>query len=181
MPAAVALLGVFGFLFLGFAGLPLIDRYLLLPSALLAAFAGVALVRWRHESGSWRTGMAVVAALSALLIVLDVPDQLDGVRDSDALAEDRAHAVTDARRTALAHLPDSCRALAVADDSEMLGGTQPELAWFLERPTIEIQPLRGKPLPARGAALVPIGTQRDLAGWRPLGQGEVWVLAVRGC
>jgi hypothetical protein len=86
LPAALALLGGLGFVFLGLAGLPLITRYLFLPAAMLAIFFGFTALGWREqESGELRrrwtiAGLGLLTAFAAF-----APanlDGLDGLRDS---------------------------------------------------------------------------------------------------
>jgi hypothetical protein len=76
---AAAVLAGAAFAILACAGLAIIPRYTMLASALLCVFCAAALLGWRllprdHE---WRSGWKAVAAITALLFVVQAPQQLD--------------------------------------------------------------------------------------------------------
>jgi len=99
VPLALLALGLAGFVVLGVAGLPLLPRYLLVPSAMLALFCAVVLVGWRDVGrGPWRLGWIAAAVALATAVALSVPDERDRL-----VAVDRA---TDARRSLESRLLD---------------------------------------------------------------------------
>ena len=71
LPLAFGGLGVGAFLVLGFAGLPLYTRYLLVPATMLSLFFGVVLLArraWPPGRGPGRVATAVAAGAGALLL-----------------------------------------------------------------------------------------------------------------
>ena len=82
IPSALAGLGLTSFLVLGIAGLPVLDRYLVLPSLMLALFAAVALLGWRllDRADRRRAPWIATAALVAGLLVLGVSSESQELR-----------------------------------------------------------------------------------------------------
>jgi hypothetical protein len=81
--AAVAGLGLIGFLVLGVAGLPILPRYLLVPGVALALFAAVAALGWLalpEDSRERKPWMAAGAAVAVLLVAL-VPSTVRDISD----------------------------------------------------------------------------------------------------
>ena len=77
--AVAGALAVGAFCVLAAAGLSILTRYLLLPAAILAVFAGAGLLGWRalaHDD-PWRRPWMAFAALVAILAVAVSPSQLD--------------------------------------------------------------------------------------------------------
>lgn len=71
LPLAFGGLGVGAFLVLGFAGLPLYTRYLLVPATMLSLFFGVALLTrraWSPGGGPGRVPAGIAAGAGALLL-----------------------------------------------------------------------------------------------------------------
>ena len=58
------------------AGLPILGRYLLLPAALLAVFAGAGVFGWRRcpHDHAWRTRWAIVGAAVLVAFVIFTPE-----------------------------------------------------------------------------------------------------------
>ena len=138
LPLVLLALGLAGFVVLGIFGLPLLPRYLLVPSAMLALFCAVALVGWRDaERGPARIGWIAVAAGVAVALVVSAPDDRERL-----LAVDRA---TDARRSL------ESRLLAVVDEPAARESLErcspvsvagfrlvPLVAWWAERDLDEV-------------------------------------------
>jgi len=76
---AAAVLALAAFAILACAGLAVIPRYTMLAAAILATFAGFALLGWRRlEPGHpWRRPWQGFAALVALMFVIWTPNQYD--------------------------------------------------------------------------------------------------------
>ena len=138
LPLVLLALGLAGFVVLGIYGLPLLPRYLLVPSAMLALFCAVALVGWRDaDRGPARIGWMAVGAGLAVALVVSVPDDRERL-----LAVNRA---TDARRSL------ESRLLAVVDEPAARESLQrcspvtvagfrlvPLVAWWAERDLDEV-------------------------------------------
>ena len=193
VPAALALLGGLGFVALGFAGLPLIGRYLLLPAAMLAIFFGFAAVGWLSIEGSIRRHWAIAGVVLLALFAVFAPanvNGLDGMRDGVQL---RGKVEDDLRELSGSGLLfERCSPIYVPNHRLV-----PILAWQLDREPEEIvsaqlvRPERGifvAPAtrvveekfvldpndPKRLDAEVPSGFAR-------VGGNESWVLYERGC
>jgi hypothetical protein len=119
VPAVVLALGLLGFGVLGVAGLPLLERYLYLPSLALALFAAVAVFGWtRLEPSRARTIWRAAGAVGACVLVLGaVTDDRDELRRLDTLTDERRrleaslHDAIDTTRPEL----DACPPIAVPD------------------------------------------------------------------
>jgi hypothetical protein len=156
LPLVLLALGLLGFLFLGFADLPLIIRYLLVPASMLALFAAMLSFGWTavpaHDPGRGRWlafgvgGMAVLA--------LFVPAEADRLIDLRGQRGPRVAVHADLHR-----LVDQPRLRAAADRCGTLWvpsgrGRRLELALWLDRP-LEAVPARAEATPdARGLFLV---------------------------
>jgi hypothetical protein len=138
VPAALTVLGGLAFIALGFAGLPLIGRYLFLPAAMLAIFFGYCVIGWRDgEPGTGRRlwvigGLALLAAFIAF-----TPANLrglDGMRDGVEL---RGKFQNDLRSLATtsptASLMKRCAPIYVPNHRPV-----PILAYYLDRRPEEI-------------------------------------------
>jgi hypothetical protein len=96
-------LGLTTFLALGPLGLPLLDRYLLVPALVLALFCGVAVAGWKRYNGSpliRRAWIAVGIALAAGLLA-SVPATLNDISNSDRFTADRARVQASLERVLL--------------------------------------------------------------------------------
>jgi 4-amino-4-deoxy-L-arabinose transferase-like glycosyltransferase len=198
VPAALLLLGVGAFLVLGFVGLPLRVRYLLVPSTMLALFASVAALGWTRLPGSdprrrtWQLG----GLLAAVLLLLGAPSDARKVRDMrDHMAvrhsvqeELRVAATAPQTALALAH----CRHIRVPDYrvrpalSLSLGGPESRIAAAPPGPgdatlVFAFADEAGArhfsaavPAPPSGRTALPRGS-------RPIWSGERWLVAAVGC
>ena len=92
LAVAAGALAVAAFCVLAAAGLPIITRYVLAPSALLAIFAGAGVFGWRDlPRGAQRTWWARFGALALVVLVLFVPNQVARIdRLGDALHRQEA-------------------------------------------------------------------------------------------
>ena len=90
IPAGVLVCGVATYLAIGAAGLPVLVRYLLLPTAMLAvtAAAGLALP-WMGVNGRLRIVAWGVSAMIAGLLLAAIPQTVDGVRSARAFTAAR--------------------------------------------------------------------------------------------
>jgi hypothetical protein len=99
-PAAVAVMALLGFLVLGAAQLPLLDRFLLLPAAVLAVFAGYALAGWTAAEGRTRRVWQALALAWGLLCLAFVPSQLERLGDVPEYLDGRRAQQEDLRSVA---------------------------------------------------------------------------------
>ena len=78
LPIAAGFASVVAFCVLAVAGLPILGRYLLLPAALLAVFAGAGVFGWTRleRAHPWRTRWMAIGAVCALAIVALTPSQI---------------------------------------------------------------------------------------------------------
>ena len=140
LPAALAGLGILGFLALGVADLPLLIRYLLVPAVMLAPFCGLLLFGWTvvpRTDPAWRAWVAAGIVCFAVLAVF-APRQaraLNGAREHavlTAVVQDDLRRITEGRafRSAAAR----CPALFVPD-----ARPRALLAYWLERSPREIE------------------------------------------
>jgi hypothetical protein len=133
VPLALLALGLGGFVVLGVFSLPLLPRYLLVPSAMLALFCAVVLVGWRDvEPGRARVGWIAAAVILAAALALSVPDDRERL-----LTVDRA---TDARRSLESSLLDVVDDPAAREPLERCSPVSvagfrlvPLVAWWRER------------------------------------------------
>jgi len=81
LPIAAGFVAIGAFCVLAAAGLPILGRYLLLPAALLAVFAGAGAFGWRtlNQDHPWRTRWAVIGAAVLAAFVLFTPSQADRI------------------------------------------------------------------------------------------------------
>lgn len=75
VPFGLLVAGTVAFLLYGLAGLPVLARYTLVPSAALMLFAALAIAGWvgRHPRHGRRRAQAVLGALLAVLVAVSVP------------------------------------------------------------------------------------------------------------
>jgi hypothetical protein len=154
VPAALAVLGGLAFVALGFAGLPLIGRYLLLPAAMLAIFFGFAALGWLDdESGERRRGwmigglaLLVVAAAFFPANVSGLSNMRDGVQLRGKI-EDDLREVTQSKYER--SLLERCSPIYVPNHRLV-----PILAWYLDRDPEEIVSAQLE-RPRRGVFIAP--------------------------
>lgn len=133
-PAAVAGLGLLGFLVIGVAGLPVLARYLLVPSVVLALFCAVACLGWTALERAdrvrrpWMVAGAILAGIVAISMV-------GTVREID-----RTSTFIDARRAVQADLKAVTESAPVGRAIERCARVSvpnyqplPLLAYWLER------------------------------------------------
>ena len=134
------------------AGLPILQRYILLPGTILLALAGVAIAGWRLlEDGSrlrlpWMIGGAIVA----LVLAAYLPDRVNGLRTGRTAIADQQRGHDDARALLTANASRlECGPIAVP--SRRL---QPLVMFWLERPNASVLASQ-LDRPAAGTYLVP--------------------------
>lgn len=189
LAVTAGLLAVAAFTVLAAAGLPIITRYVLLPAALLAIFAGAGAFGWRDlPPGPQRTWWARFAALAIVVLALFVPSQAaridrlgDALQRQEAIQADLGDLIRDG-------VP--CEPLAVPNRRPI-----PLLSLWRELDPAAIEDAQSR-APARGTYLVPrtpkvasdyILDKRDLdrevrpapAGFRTVRSNESWVAASR--
>ena len=133
--AALALLGGLAFVLFGFAGLPLIGRYLFLPAAMLAIFFGFAALGWldvgsRELRRRWAiAGIGLLVAFAVFLPanVSGLDDMRTGIQLRGRMESDLRDLAADPRA---APLLDACAPIFVPNHRPV-----PILAWELDRPT----------------------------------------------
>jgi len=170
LPIVLGLLGGLGFLFLGFADLPLLARYLMLPSAMLAllvAGAVAAPLWWVREGDRRARGLAVAASVIAIAaLIASIPLSSDDLRDRVEIAGDR-HDADQAlagfvdRRDAAGAIA-SCRPLQVE-----FFQTRPLVAYLIERRPNDIETGR----PERATAGSVLQSRLDRSQTAPPGFG----------
>lgn len=148
LAVGAGVVSVAAFCVLAAAGLPIITRYLLLTSVILALFAGAGVVGWRDmPKGSWRTGAMGFAAVAALALVAFVPDQVDRV-DRLRAALERQDRIQDGLADVLRGA-DVCEPLTVPNRRPI-----PLLALWLDRDPTTIRNAQVAP-PRTGTYVVP--------------------------
>ena len=196
---ALAVLGALDFILLGFGGLPLNDRYMLVPITAVALLAGWALTDWlsvadRRLRAAWATGAVVL--LGAIAIPHE--DRLPLWRDSARFSEARAATASDlralARDAAVRRAVDRCGRRVYLDRR-----AQPVFMAALSRPPGDAV-VRDPQLPAPSPALVVVPANeraarllladggpltglmlRPPSGSRPGPSHGDWRVALRGC
>ena len=175
LPIVLGLLGGLGFLFLGFADLPLLARYLAVPSAMLALLvAGVVAAPW------WWPGerrLAIVASIAAAVaLIASIPLSSDELSDKVNAAQDR-HEVDQALpgfvdgRAAAAAI-DRCRPLQV-----QFFQTRPLVAYLIERRPNAID--TGRPERATAGTVLTSSLDRSQApppGFAVVARDDRWTL-----
>jgi hypothetical protein len=183
VPLAMLAIGAAAFLAIGFAGLPLLTRYFLVPATLLCLFAAVAVLGWRELPRGMpvRRAAGIGGALAALALLAAAPHDLDQV-DGALVKADRGHEVqrdlreiagTDALR---ARLP-GCRPIQTR-----VFRARPTLLWQLrDGPPAEIVATRRLAPRRRGLLLVYAREETPPAtgGYAPLAGAGHWRLLAR--
>lgn len=103
LPIAAGFVSIGAFCVLAAAGLPILGRYLLLPAALLAVFAGAGAFGWRalETDHPWRRRWMIIGAVILAAFVAFTPSQVSRIENlrssmqtqSDILAD--LHAISD--------------------------------------------------------------------------------------
>lgn len=172
--AALAAAGLLGFVALGVLGLPLIDRYLLLPAAALALLAGLAATGAVEVPGLPRP---LVGAVAAVVLAVALVDGADQAREIHRLVDGRATQLADLRELSTRTAVRDCPVVWI-DQGRFVGAgnVAPEVAWRADRPTATLT----TDAPAGAAALLTLRPAPP-PGWRSQERRGAWTLAVRGC
>jgi hypothetical protein len=187
LPFGLLAVGIAGYLVLGLAGLPLRERYLMIPVVVLSLFAAVAALGWitlpaaHPRRRTWQFGGAVAGAL----VALGIPGDLDRLHQARARLEPhremRADVVSATREPAVAGAIQRCQGVRIAD------GYLPTVLFWLERLP---SPMTAERLPAGSPAVTfrYVGTGASDAagrtrtpGARVLHAGPYFVIESAGC
>lgn len=81
LPIAAGFVSIGAFCVLAAAGLPILGRYLLLPAALLAVFAGAGVFGWLvlDRDHAWRRRWAVIGGVTILVALVFTPSQVNRI------------------------------------------------------------------------------------------------------
>jgi hypothetical protein len=135
---------------------PVLDRYLVLPGAMIAALFAVCVVGWtgaRRATAAWRTGGLALAALAIVVLAGDRVRVWDAHRrhqeERVALIDHlRQWATAPAQRAYLAS--SACHPIGVPG-----GGYRPYLRYWLDVPARTVAFHFGNATPDRGTVLLP--------------------------
>jgi hypothetical protein len=175
LPIVLGLLSGLGFLFLGFADLPLLARYLAVPSAMLALLvAGAVAAPWWWPGD--RAPAIAASVLAALALIVSIPLSSDELSDKVNAAKDR-HEVDQALpgfldRPAVARAIDRCRPLQT-----QFFQTRPLAAYLIERRPNQID--TGRPERATVGAVLTSSLDRSQApppGFAVVSRSDHWIL-----
>lgn len=148
--AAAGALAVAAFVALAAAGLSILTRYLLLPAAILAVFAGAGVLGWRalRPDDPWRRPWMAFAALVAILFVVFLPSQVDRLHDLRAALQRQEAIVADLEPLVTART--GCGPIAVPNRRPV-----PHLALWTGAPAGSFVVARDEPVPPEGIYLRP--------------------------
>jgi hypothetical protein len=184
---AAGFVSIAAFCVLAAAGLPILGRYLLLPAAILAVFAGAGVFGWLTlpREHPWRTRWAAIGALLIAIFVVLAPNQASRISDLRASMRTQSEILDD-----LHDVDYPCRPIAVPNHRPV-----PHVALWTGIPPQQIvsaqleQPTRGSYLqPAnerveRNFTLDPKDPKRLTAGVPPgferVSANRSWVLYAR--
>ena len=191
--AAVVLAGA-AFAILASAGLAIIPRYTMLASAVLCVFCALGLLGWRllEHGNPWRRHWQLIAAVTAILFVAQLPEQvdyLDTVRtdlDEQSAVESDLHDLADTGA-----FREDCVPISVPNHRAV-----PRLAAWLDVTPSAIVSSSEQRQPARGYFLDPANedvvrhfvldpndprrlTTEVPPGFRRVDRNESWVLYAR--
>lgn len=114
LPIAAGVASIVAFSVLAVAGLPILGRYLMLPAAILAVFAGAGAFGWTQleRDDPWRRRWMAIGALVLLAFAVFAPNQASRIRSLGASMRLQAHILDDLH--AITRSPQfSCRPVAV--------------------------------------------------------------------
>lgn len=194
LPAALAAAGMLGFLVLGIADLPLLFRYLLVPTVMLCLFSALLAFGWTAlpRDDAARRAWLAAAAVSLVVVAALLPRQADAIDRVRGFGRSTAAIQADLHR--IAGALGRCDTVFVPD-----GRPRALLSYWLERSPDRIRlaaDWRSRPAP-RGAVLVyagaassrafaltspppPAGRTALPAGGRLVARNASW-LVVSGC
>ena len=95
LPLVIAWAGLMAFVAIGAAGLPLLDRYLLVPGAMLCTAAGVGIALFRLYPGALSPAVAAVAV--GMLLLAAIPHTVRVTRQAREFTAARGHIQRDLR------------------------------------------------------------------------------------
>jgi hypothetical protein len=175
LPIVLGLLGGLGFLFLGFADLPLLARYLAVPSAMLALLAAGAVAAPWWWPGDRRPAIAA-SVVAAVALLASIPLSSDELRDKVNAAQDR-HDVDQALPgfvdgSAADAAIERCRPLQV-----QFFQTRPLAAYLIERRPNAID--TGRPERATAGTVLTSSLDRSQApppGFAVVARNDHWIL-----
>lgn len=178
IPGVILVLGLAGYFVLGVAGLPLLDRYLLLPALMLMLFAGLAVFGFTTEGPHRRAWMAG-GAVAAIVLVAGVPSdvrRLDRAKDFGAGRQ----RVQDALRTAVRATADERCARGVAPDRRSQATIYAQRLGEESGPAGSLYFNYANVDDASIYALGPI-RERALRRARVVYRSREWIVTARGC
>jgi hypothetical protein len=154
IPTALVALGTASYLLLGLADLPLLSRYLLAPTVMIAFFAAAALTGWSvGEPRRVRLAWAAGAAVLAVFVLAEAPQDADRLEDIRSFTDTRLE------------LEDELHDLVFADAARpFLRDCEPQIyipsalpvplvTFWLDRPTGTVEPLQ-EPVPPDDAVVI---------------------------
>jgi hypothetical protein len=99
LAAAGGVLAIAAFVVLATAGLPILTRYLLVPGAILAIFAGAGLFGWQRldRSDPWRRRWIVFSLVCAAAFIAFAPKQVDLLGNTRSALTDQRAILTELR------------------------------------------------------------------------------------
>jgi hypothetical protein len=152
-----AVLAGLAFAILASAGLAIIPRYTMLASAVLCVFCALALLGWRllPADHSWRRRWQAIAALTAILFVAQLPQQLDYLEtvrtdlDEQSAVESDLHDLADS-----GSFREDCVPISVPNHRAV-----PRLAAWLDVTPSDIVSSSQQRQPSRGYFLEPVSEE----------------------
>ena len=182
LPSVLLWLGLAGFLALGVAHLPVLIRYLLVPSIMLAVFVGVAVAGWSSPEAPAPARKPWMAAGAIALVVLlaGIGRDRDGVREVRAFVGE-ARTAHDAVRdlTARPAFRDAARRCptVVAEGFRAV----PSLAYLLHRDpsTVALAPQHLVAPGQRALLVLHSGTPPPGTSFRTVARNDVWAAYAR--
>ncbi|MGH2980487.1 MAG: hypothetical protein ACRDKV_00390 [Solirubrobacterales bacterium] len=150
---AAAVLAGAAFAVLACAGLAIIPRYTMLASAVLCVFCAVALLGWRMlpDDHPWRGRWQLIAAVTAILFVVQAPQQLDYLDTVRTDLDEQSQVESDLHELADSGVFDpACMPISVPNHRAV-----PRLAAWLDISPSEIVSSTQQRQPRRGYFLEP--------------------------
>ena len=179
LPCVLSALGLTTFLALGVADLPLLERYLLLPTVMLALFGALAALGWTAlpRGDGRRRAWQVGGCLALALLALGVPRAADDIGDLRSFLDERDQ-VRGELRAAL-RVPATVSAARRCDAIASEGYHRPFVILWLDRPEDVV--VREPPPSGETALLLDYATEPAFPSARALYDGPRWSAAAVGC